>query len=128
MVEHEYSTFEVQPPRVQMTQSHLRRTYVVSWGDERFTNDFGREVYKIFSVEMKGELRYDALISAIVSKRYAESDVTAIFLNYINRDNVSAEKAAEYTAEYESLQQWRAEAKRVAAEAVAYARERRWIE
>lgn len=111
-----------------MSESHLRRLYVVSWGDERFVNEIGREVYKTYSVEMKGELRYDALISSIVSKRYTESDVTAIFLNYINRDNVAAAKAAEYTAEYEALQQWRAEAKRIASEAIAYARERRWIE
>lgn len=128
MVEQEYSTFEVQPPRVQMTESRLRRTYIVSWGGERITNDLGREVHKVFSVEMKGDLRYDALVSAIVSKRYTASDVTAIFLNYINRGNVSAEKSAEYEAEYEALQQWRTDAKRVAAEAVAYARERRWIE
>ncbi len=124
----EYTTFEVQPPRVQMSESRLRRTYIVSWGDERFVNEIGREVYKTYFVEMKGDLRYDALISAIVAKRYAEADVTAIFLNYINRDNVSAAKAAEYMAEYEALQAWRAEAKRVAAEAMAYARERGWIE
>lgn len=124
----EYTTFEVQPPRVQMSESRLRRTYVVSWGDERFVNENGREVYKTYSVEMKGELRYDALISAIISKRYAEADVTAIFLNYINRDNVSAEKATEYVAEYDALQAWRAEAKRIAAEAMAYAREKGWIE
>lgn len=124
----EYTTFEVQPPRVQMSESRLRRTYVVSWGDEQFTNEIGRQVYKVYSVEAKGELRYDTLIAAIVGKRYAEADVTAIFLNYINRSNVSAKKAAEYTAEYDALQAWRAEAKRVAAEAIAYARERRWIE
>ncbi len=128
MIDIEYTTFEMQPPRVRMSESRLRRTYVVSWGDEKMINDLGKEVYKIYTVEMKRTLAYGELIAAIIRKRYTDSDVTAIFLNYINRDEVSAEKSQEYIAEYEALQQWRIEAKRIAAEAIAYARERRWIE
>ena len=48
--------------------------------------------------------------------------------NYLNKDSASEAKSIEYIAEYNALQEWRSMAKEVAARAVAYAKERQWIE
>lgn len=111
-----------------MSESRLRRRYLISWGDDKFVNDLGIEVFRTYTVEIAGELTYDAVVSAIVSKRYSDADVTAIFLNYMYRQNATMVKNAEYTEEYETLQAWRLEAKRVAAEAIAFSKERGWVE
>ena len=49
---------------------------------------------------------YPSVVSAIVRCRYSQSDIEAIVLN--GRDT------EEHAAEYEALQAWRAEAKRIA--------------
>lgn len=123
-----FQTFEVRPPLVQMSESRLRRKYTISWGEEKFVNDLGVEVYKIFSVEIGREFSYGSIISAIISQRYSNDDVTAISLNYLNKECASEIKRIEYSAEYQALQDWRSMAKEVAAKAVAYAKERQWIE
>ena len=124
----DFQTFEVQPPLVQMSESRLRRKYVVSWGEEKFINDLGFEVFKIYSVELGREFSYGTIVSAIISQRYSNDEVTAISLNYLNKDSASEAKSIEYIAEYNALQEWRSMAKEVAARAVAYAKERHWIE
>lgn len=123
-----FQTFEVRPPLVQMSESRLRRKYIISWGEEKFVNDLGVEVYKIFSVEIGREFSYGSIISAIISQRYSNDDVTAISLNYLNKESASETKRIEYSDEYQALQDWRSMAKEVAAKAVAYAKERQWIE
>lgn len=123
-----FQTFEVRPPLVQMSENRLRRKYIISWGDEKFVNDLGVEVFKIYSVEMGREFSYGAVISAIIALRYSNDEVTAISLNYLYRDAASEAKSEEYAEEYQALQDWRSMAKEVAAKAVAYAKERQWIE
>lgn len=123
-----YQTFEERPPIVQMTESRLRRKYLISWGDEKFVNNLGVEVFKIYCVELGREFSYGAIISAIIAQRYSNDEVTAISLNYLNREAASEAKSVEYTTEYQALQEWRSMAKMVAAQAVAYAKEQQWIE
>ncbi len=123
-----FQTFEVKPPIVQLSENRLLRKYTISWGDERFINDMGKRVYKIYSVSLGREFSYGTIISAIIALRYSNDEITAISLNYLNKDNSSDEKRMEYIEEYQGLQEWRSMAKEVAASAVAYAKERKWIE
>ena len=123
-----FQTFEERPPIVQMSESRLRRKYIISWGSEKFINDLGVEVFKIYSVELGREFSYGAIISAIISLCFSNDEVTAISLNYLNREVASEAKQVEYVAEYQALQEWRSMAKEVAAQAVAYAKEQLWIE
>jgi len=124
----DFQTFEVKPPIVQLSENRLLRKYTISWGDERFINDMGKRVYKIYSVSLGREFSYGTIISAIIALRYSNDEITAISLNYLNKDNSSDEKRMEYIEEYQGLQEWRSMAKEVAARAVAYAKERQWIE
>lgn len=123
-----FQTFEVKPPIVQLSENRLLRKYTISWGDEKFINEHGREVYKIYSVQLGREFAYGSIISAIIAMRYSNDEITAISLNYLNKDNASDEKMTEYIEEYQSLQEWRSMAKEVAASAIAYAKERKWME
>ena len=123
-----FQTFEVKPPIVQLSENRLLRKYTISWGDEKFINEHGREVYKIYSVQLGREFAYGSIISAIIAMRYSNDEITAISLNYLNKDNASDEKMTEYIEEYQGLQEWRSMAKEVAASAIAYAKERKWME
>lgn len=123
-----FQTFEEKPPIVQMSENRLCRKYVISWGNEKFVNDLGVEVFKIYSIELGREFSYGAIISAIIAFRYSNDEVTAISLNYLYRDAASVAKSEEYAEEYQVLQEWRSMAKKVAAQAVAYAKEQQWIE
>ena len=123
-----FQTFEEKPPIVQMSESRLCRKYVISWGNEKFVNDLGVEVFKIYSIELGREFSYGTIISAIIALRYSNDEVTAISLNYLYRDAASEAKSEEYAEEYQALQEWRSMAKVVAAQAVAYAKEQQWIE
>lgn len=127
MKQQEYCTFKELPPIVQMSESHLRRRYIVSWADGQFINDIGVRVYKVYSVECSGILEYGDLINRIVGARYTDADVTAIYLNNLNRDQVSDDKAQEYAEELSALQEWRAQAKLIAKNAIAFAQEQGWI-
>ena len=123
-----FQTFEVKPPIVQLSENRLLRKYTISWGNERFINDVGKRVYKIYSVTLGREFSYGTIISAIIALRYSNDEITAISLNYLNKDNASDEKMTEYIEEYQGLQEWRSMAKEVAASAIAYAKERKWME
>lgn len=123
-----FQTFEVKPPIVQLSESRLLRKYTISWGDEKLVNEHGKEVYKIYSIQLGREFAYGSIISAIIAMRYSNDEITAISLNYLNKDNASDEKMTEYIEEYQGLQEWRSMAKEVAASAIAYAKERKWME
>ena len=123
-----FQTFEVKPPIVQLSESRLLRKYTISWGDEKLVNEHGKEVYKTYSIQLGREFAYGSIISAIIAMRYSNDEVTAISLNYLNKDNSAEDKAAEYSREYQELQEWRIEAKEVAAKAIAFAKDKGWIE
>lgn len=69
-------------------------------------------------------LDYGKIVSALIEKRYPSDQKDAILANYdLVRDgdeSVSEEKRAEYTEEYHAYQQWRKDAKAVAAEILPY--------
>ena len=123
-----FQTFEVKPPIVQLSESRLLRKYTISWGNEKVVNEHSKEVYKIYSIQLGREFAYGSIISAIIAMRYSYDEVTAISLNYLNKENATEDKAAEYSKEYNELQEWRVVAKEVAAEAVAFAKGKGWIE
>ena len=123
-----FQTFEVKPPIVQLSESRLLRKYTISWGNEKLVNEHGKEVYKIYSIQLGREFSYGSIVSAIIAMRYSYDEVTAISLNYLNKENATEDKAAEYSKEYSELQEWRVVAKEVAAEAVAFAKGKGWIE
>ena len=54
------------------------------------------------------EADYGRLVAAIVRSRYSSDDVEAIIQNYLS------DKTTEHMNEFDELQQWRAEAKRLA--------------
>jgi len=65
---------------------------------------------------------YGDIVNAIVRDRYAADSVEAIMANYQEAMDASSslteDKRAEYKAEYEAFQSWRAKAKEVASAAV----------
>lgn len=63
------------------------------------------------TVEVHNPVTYATIVSALIRTRYTEDAVEAIMLNGTD--------TPEHTAELQSLQQWRTEAKRIAKEVLA---------
>lgn len=74
-------------------------------------------IYNCESVDVNGRT-YGDIVSAIVNDRYSADEVQAIMANYAEAldgsSDITAEKRAEYLAEYEDYQTWRKHAKEVA--------------
>lgn len=75
------------------------------------------DIYNCESVDVNGRT-YGDIVSAIVNDRYSADEVQAIMANYAEAldgsSDITAEKRAEYLAEYEAYQTWRKHAKEVA--------------
>ena len=75
------------------------------------------DIYKCESVDVNGRT-YGDIVSAIINDRYSADEVQAIMANYAEAldgsSDITAEKRAEYLAEYEDYQTWRKHAKEVA--------------
>lgn len=69
-------------------------------------------------IAMEMPFTYPKLLSEIIKRKYDTDKSEAITANFLAAriGNVSDEKAAEYTAEYETYQEWRNLAKAVAKE------------
>jgi len=80
------------------------------------------DIYNCESVDVNGRT-YGDIVAAIVNDRYSADDVQAIIANYAealdSSSEITAEKRAEYLAEYEDYQAWRKHAKEIAAEVVS---------
>ena len=80
------------------------------------------DIYNCESVDVNGRT-YGDIVSAIVNDRYSADEVQAIMANYAealdSSSEITAEKRAEYLAEYEGYQAWRKHAKEIAAEVVS---------
>ena len=74
-------------------------------------------------VYVRGNRGYGDIVSAIVKDRYSDDDSSAIMANHAACLDVPStltdEKIAEYTAEYNKFQEWRARAKEVAKEVIS---------
>ena len=75
------------------------------------------DIYNCESVDVNGRT-YGDIVSAIINDRYSADEVQAIMANYAEAldgsSDITAEKRAEYLAEYEDYQTWRKHAKEVA--------------
>lgn len=75
------------------------------------------DIYDCESVDVTGRT-YGSIVAAIVNDRYSADDVQAIMANYAealdSSSEITAEKRAEYLAEYEDYQAWRKHAKEIA--------------
>ena len=73
------------------------------------------DLYYCESIDVDGR-GYGDIISAIVNDRYPTDQKDAIMANYelVKDDLCPEEKKAEYIAEYQALQNWRARAKEIA--------------
>lgn len=69
-------------------------------------------------VSLELPITYPQLVSAIIKRKYDSNESEAITANYISiqSGDVAEDKAAEYTAEYQTYQTWRNIAKNVAKE------------
>jgi hypothetical protein len=71
------------------------------------------------NVDLKGDVTYDSVVSAIIKEQYSDDKKDAIFANReLVRNNPAHEKADEYTAEYTAFQDWRAYAKDLATQII----------
>ena len=80
------------------------------------------DIYNCESVDVNGRT-YGDIVSAIVNDRYSADEVQAIMANYAEAldgsSDITAEKRAEYLAEYEAYQACRKHAKEIAAQVVS---------
>lgn len=79
------------------------------------------KLYECYTVDVKGRT-YADIVAAIVNDKYSSDDVQALQSNYIEAKDAGSElteaKRGEYLAEWASFQDWRKQAKEVAAEVV----------
>lgn len=81
----------------------------------------GVKLYEGYTVDVNGRT-YADIVAAIVNDKYSSNDVQALQSNYIEAKDAESElteaKREEYLAEWTNFQNWRKQAKEVAAEAV----------
>lgn len=79
------------------------------------------KLYEGYTVDVKGRT-YADIVAAIVNDKYSSDDVQALQSNYIEAKDAGSElteaKRKEYLAEWTNFQDWRKQAKEVAAEVV----------
>ena len=109
-------TYDYLPPLVRREGATTR----IFFGFLPVTIQMGEETiekYEGYNVDMAECVDYNSIVSAIIRGEYPDDRKDAILFNReLVRDNPEHPKAAEYTAEYEQLQAWRATAKDVASE------------
>lgn len=83
-----------------------------------------KEVYQYESLELNYNFNYDTIISALMSLKYTNDQVTAITLNYLltlHAEVIDPEKVKEYQQEYKELQEYRLICKNEAKRLIEYA-------
>lgn len=83
-----------------------------------------KEVYQYESLELNYNFNYDTIISALMSLKYTNDQVTAITLNYLltlHDEVIESEKVKEYQQEYKELQEYRLICKNEAKRLIEYA-------
>lgn len=106
-------------PALSVNEGNITRIF---FGFEEITCDNNGESitkYLGHNVDIEGDATYDSVVSAIIKEQYSDDKTAAIFANReLVRDNPTHEKAAEYNAEYNAFQEWRAYAKELAAQII----------
>lgn len=81
----------------------------------------GVKLYEGYTVDVNGRT-YADIVAAIVNDKYSSNDVQALQSNYIEAKDAESEltesKRAEYLAEWATFQDWRKQAKEIAAEVI----------
>lgn len=98
----------------------LMLNYIVNFNFEQIINAQNRQVWQFNYICIPSPLSYNLVLSSLIKALYSDEDALAIALNY-NNPLDSQDKQQEHAEEYTALQQWRAEAKTIAKEAMEYA-------
>ena len=100
-------------PSDQVDVKHINGRFIVRFDIEKYEHSAADEmVHDNDPIMMACErieldaIDYPSVVSAIVRCKYSQSDIEAIVLNGSDTD--------EHEAEYQAMQAWRAEAKRIA--------------
>ena len=100
-------------PSDKVEVKHTNGRFVVRFGIQKYEHEASDEMkhdneppmMQCERIELD-TIDYPSVVSAIVRCRYSQSDIEAIVLN--------GSDTKEHAAEYQALQAWRAEAKRIA--------------
>ena len=100
-------------PSDQVDVKHINGRFIVRFDIEKYEHSAADEmVHDNDPIMMACErieldaIDYPSVVSAIVRCKYSQSDIEAIVLNGIDTE--------EHASEYQAMQAWRAEAKRIA--------------
>ena len=100
-------------PSDKVSVQHTNGRFVVRFGIHKYEHESSNEMQHDNDPLMMqcerivlNDIDYPSVVAAIVRCKYSQSDIEAIVLNGSDTE--------EHAAEYESLQAWRAEAKRIA--------------
>ena len=102
-----------QIPSDKVEVKHINGRFVVRFGIEKYEHAADDDIHhdndplmmQCERIELEA-IDYPSVVAAIVRCRYSQSDIEAIVLNGSDTD--------EHASEYAALQEWRAEAKRIA--------------
>lgn len=100
-------------PSDQVSVQHTNGRFIVRFGIQKYEHEVSDEMQHdndplmmaCERIELEA-IDYPSVVSAIVRCKYSQSDIEAIVLNGSDTD--------EHASEYAALQEWRAEAKRIA--------------
>lgn len=100
-------------PSDQVEVNHTNGRFIVRFGIHKYEHEASDEIQHdndplmmaCERIELNA-IDYPSVVSSIVRCKYSQSDIEAIVLNGSDTDG--------HAAEYEALQAWRAEAKRIA--------------
>lgn len=101
-------------------EGEIMLNYIVNFNFEQIINRQNRQVWQFNYICIPSPLSYSLVLSCLIKAMYSDENALAIVLNY-NNPLDSQEKQEEHALEYSKLQQWRAEAKTIAREAMEYA-------
>ena len=102
-----------QIPSDKVSIQHTNGRFIVRFGIEKYEHVASEEMQhdneppmmQCERIELEA-IDYPSVVSAIVRCKYSQSDIEAIVLNGSDTD--------EHASEYAAMQEWRAEAKRIA--------------
>ena len=100
-------------PSDKVEMKHANGRFIVRFGIEKYEHSASEEIQhdneppmmQCERIELEA-IDYPSVVAAIVRCKYSQSDIEAIVLNGSDTE--------EHAAEYEAMQAWRAEAKRIA--------------
>lgn len=100
-------------PSDQVEVKHTNGRFIVRFGIHKYEHSYADEMQHdneplmmaCERIELKA-IEYSSVVSAIVRCKYSQSDIEAIVLN--------GSDTAEHASEYQAMQSWRTEAKRIA--------------